>query len=43
MPKAHQPPAEYSLNFIMENARKIGINTLAYIEHMINKNRHPNK
>jgi transposase len=35
MPKAHQAQAEYSLNFILENARKIGTHTLAYIEHML--------
>ncbi len=35
MPKAHQVHAEYSLNFIIENAKKIGMNTITFVEHML--------
>lgn len=35
MPKAHQVQSEYSLDFIMENAKRIGPKTLSFIEHML--------
>ncbi len=41
MPKSHQVQAEYSLNFIMENAKKIGLNTSAFIEHMLSARAFP--
>lgn len=35
MPKAHQAQAQYSLNFIMDNAKKIGVKTTELIEKML--------
>lgn len=34
MPKAHQVQAEHSLNFIMVNAKRIGMNTITFVERM---------
>lgn len=41
MPKAHQAQSEYSLHFIMENAKKIGVNTLMFIEKMLASRQFP--
>lgn len=35
MPKAHQAQSQYSLNFIIENAKKIGNKTTSFVEHML--------
>lgn len=35
MPKAHQAQAQYSLNFILENAKKIGEKTITFVNHML--------
>jgi transposase len=35
MPTSHQIQAQYSLNFILDNAKKIGEKTLALVNHMM--------
>jgi len=35
MPKSHQAQAKYSLNFILENAKKVGDKTTSFVEHML--------
>lgn len=35
MPKAHQAQAQYSLNFILDNAKKIGVKTTELVEKML--------
>ncbi len=35
MPKSHQAQAQYSLDFIYENARKIGDKTVCFMDHLL--------